>query len=105
MYRTKINVPAEVDFADLSLSRDSMSGDVSFDWEPIEKICRANGIDESIYKGGHESKVVDLLLSWYSMHKKAGGKLDLVAEALQAESEAEEAFGVINTMQTPDKLQ
>ena len=35
----KLAIPEWVEFADLKLTRDPATGDVSFDWAPIEAIC------------------------------------------------------------------
>lgn len=34
-----ISFPDSINFADLKLSRDQQTGDVVFDWLPIELIC------------------------------------------------------------------
>ena len=82
-------IPEGVTFADLALSRDPVTGDVSFDWAPIEAICSANDFDVALFRDTDEGNVAGFLVSWYTAHLAAGGPPDLVAEQLIAEVEAE----------------
>ena len=41
----RITIPDDLDYADLKLSRDVVTGGVDFDWAPIERICEASGLD------------------------------------------------------------
>ena len=82
MERTfRIIIPADVAFADLELGR-LEDGQVTFRWEPVEKVCQASGIDVAVFKKGHEDNVSGLLVTWYAAHVDAGGPPDVVAEQL-----------------------
>jgi len=88
-----IIIPANVSFADLKMSRDTKTGDVSFDWEPIEKICTASGVDIELLRDQHEDNLAGLLTSWYRQHLAAGGVPDPVYADLIGEVQAEDAAG------------
>ena len=103
--KLSLKVPTDLDFNDLNLTRDPVSGDISFDWAPVEKICEVNQIDISIFKDQHEDNVGALLVYWYFEYIKAGGKPNLVAESLLAEISVEDEFGVANTLKAPSGLQ
>jgi len=90
MTELKLIIPAKVDFADLKLSRDPITGAVSFDWLPIELICQESGIDSDIFRNTHEDNVAGLLVTWYERHIKAGGAADPVVEEL-----LEEILGIL----------
>lgn len=51
MPTTTITAPDDLDFAALQLARDA-DGHGSFVWGPIDAICRASGIDPSIFADG-----------------------------------------------------
>lgn len=87
-------IPDGVFFEQLKLSRDSSTGDVSFDWSPIEAICDASGINISMFRDQDEDNVGALIVSWYNAHVAAGGARDQVAEQLIAEVEAEAVAGM-----------
>lgn len=87
-------IPAGIEFADLKLSRDASTGDVSFDWSPIEAICDASGVDVRNFKECDEDNIGGLIVTWYAAHRVAGGVPDLVAEQLLAEVQAEAVAGM-----------
>lgn len=87
-----IQIPDDIDFADLKLARDS-DGAVSFAWEPIEAICSASGIDLAIFRDQHEDNVAGLITAWYAEHRKRGGAPDATADDLIIEVIAEDALG------------
>lgn len=89
-----IAIPHDVAFADLHLSRDAQTGDVSFDWAPVERICVASGIDVALLRDGPEDNVSALLMHWYSVALASGEPPDPVQEQLLAEISAEDAFGI-----------
>lgn len=89
----RITIPDGVSFSDLALSRDTVTGDVSFNWEPIEAICASSGLDVSVFKDQHEDNVSGLIVAWYAAHLASGGAIDKVAEQIRAEVEAEDRFG------------
>lgn len=87
-----IQIPSDLDFSSLRLARDS-DGHVSFDWAPIEAICRASDLPPEILKEGPEDNVCSLIVAWYQAHRQQGGPTDPVAEDLLAEVQAENAAG------------
>lgn len=42
---TKITIPDGLNFAELKLTRDPVTGEVEFECAPLEAICEANGRD------------------------------------------------------------
>jgi hypothetical protein len=89
----RIVIPADVQFADLRLSRDPKTGDMEFDWAPIERICEASGIDVSLFRDQPEDNLGGLLAHWYAQHRATGGLPDLVMDDLIGESEIEDTHG------------
>lgn len=88
-----VSIPPDVRFDDLKLARDTESGDVSFDWTPIERICAASGIDVGLLRDQSEDNLAALLTAWYRTHLAAGGQVDPVYEDLIGEVKAEDAAG------------
>lgn len=88
-----IAIPANVRFEDLKLVRDSKTGDVSFDWSPIERICAASGMDVALLRDQPEDNLAELLTVWYRAHLAAGGAPDPVYADLIGEVRAEDAAG------------
>lgn len=88
----KICIPDDVRFSDLKLSRDA-DGMIRFDWEPIDRICAASGVDPAILKEGPEDNVSGLIVRWYEAHLAAGGARDPVQDDLLGEVLAEDAAG------------
>lgn len=88
----KICIPDDLDFADLKLSRTS-TGEVEFDWGPIERICAASGLDFGLFRNETEDNVAGLLAAWYAEHRQHGGAPDQVQEDLIAEAMAEDEHG------------
>jgi len=87
-----IEIPDGVGFADLKLARDA-TGDVSFDWSPIERICAASGLPIEVFRDSSEDNIAGLIVSWYQAHRADGGPPDAVAEDLITEMIAEERAG------------
>lgn len=85
-------IPPDLQFSELRLARDA-SGDVSFDWAPIERICRASNVPIETFRDSPEDNVAALLTFWYRAHLEAGGAPDPVQEDLIAEAAAEDAAG------------
>jgi hypothetical protein len=81
----RIQIPEDVSFSDLNLSRDAETGSILFNWTPVEKICEASGVDVSLFKHSHEDNISGLLVQWYYEHLAHGGKPDAVAEELRGE--------------------
>ncbi len=88
-----ILIPPTIVFADLKLSRDAVTGDVAFDWRPIDLICEASGIDPASFRQQDEGYVGEILSFWYAHHKAAGGELDAAMEELISEVGEEDAHG------------
>ena len=89
----RIQIPDDLDFSALQLSRDPVTLDVSFDWAPIEAICKLSGIDIPLFKHQHEDNVAGLINVWYEEHRQRGGAPDPVQEQLIAEVLTEDAAG------------
>lgn len=90
---TKIAIPSGLDFSCLKLRR-AADGSVTFDWAPIEAICRESGIDMAIFQDGPEDNVAGLIVAWYRAHVEAGGAPDATADDLLAEVAAEDRAGM-----------
>lgn len=87
-----INIPADLDFAELKLARDP-DGMVSFDQAAIEKIEQASGLDSGFFMTQPEDAVSSVIFAWYRHHLNRGGAPDATAEDLIAEVRAEDAAG------------
>ncbi len=88
-----LTIPDDVAFADLKLARDPATGDLSFDWAPIERICEASGIDPDVFRLGPEDNVCALFVQWYAHHRAAGGQPDPAQDDLLAEMRLEDEHG------------
>jgi hypothetical protein len=89
----RIVIPVDVQFADLKMARDPKTGDMAFDWAPIERICEASGIDIRLFRDESEDNVGGLLAHWYAQHPAAGGHPDLAFDQLIAEADIEDTHG------------
>lgn len=89
----RIQIPDDLDFSALKLHRNPVTLDVSFDWAPIEAICKLSGIDIRMFSETPEDNVSELILQWYMEHRQRGGAADPVQEQLIAEVLAEAAAG------------
>ena len=98
-----IEIPVDISFEDLQLSRDPVTGVVAFDLEPIERVCDANDIDVDAFLT--DDNIGALLSAWYQAHRASGGAPDPVQEQLLAEVQAEDEFGLINVQEGPGTLQ
>lgn len=90
---TLISIPEGLAFADLRLTRDPGTGDVSFDTRVIERIEAASGLPAGFFMGQDEDALAALITAWYDRHIAAGGARDPVADDLIAEVRAEDAAG------------
>jgi hypothetical protein len=88
-----IVIPADVAFSDLKMARDSQTGDVAFDWSPLERICAASGVDIGLLRDQPEGNVGGVLSTWYRQHLTAGGMRDPVMDDLIGEVQIEDAHG------------
>jgi hypothetical protein len=84
-------IPEGLRFADLKLARDSDTLDISFDWQPVEHICEASGIDPSLLRDAPEDNISSLIVAWYAQHREAGGPKDPIAEQIIKEVRREDA--------------
>lgn len=81
----RIQVPSNVDFADLELRR-NQDGSVSFKWEPIEAICEASGVSSDLFRLGGAEDIACLFVVWYVAHLARGGAKDAVQEELLSDA-------------------
>lgn len=88
-----IAIPAGMDFSELKLARDPVTGDVSFDWAPIERICSVSGVDIEAFRSGPEDNLAGLLTAWYRAHLSTGGAPDPVYQDLIGEVDLEDRCG------------
>lgn len=91
--QARVVIPPEVNFADLKMSRDSATGDVAFDWAPIEQICKASGIDIRLLRDQPEDNVAGVLSMWYAQHRASGGAPDAAMDEMIAEADIEDTHG------------
>jgi len=89
----RITIPDNLDYADLKLSRDAVTGAVEFEWTPIERICEASDLDVALFRDSTEDNLSALLVAWYTEHLARGGAPDAVQEQILAEVEAEDTLG------------
>ena len=87
----RLAIPEGLAFEALKLTRDPTTGEVEFDWAPIEAICAASGVDVEVFKRGPEDNVSALIVAWYRAHLAGGGAPDAVQEQILAEVAAEDA--------------
>jgi hypothetical protein len=100
-----LHIPSDVQFSDLHLARDPVTKDLSFDWEPLERICQASGITLEQLLEEREEVLAELIVAWYEAHRNSGGEPDLVQEQLIAEAMAEDQFGVAAVQKGNDTIQ
>ena len=93
MPEIKIHLPEDVEFASLRLSRDPITRQISFEWEPIEALCERSGIDAEVFLHGPQSNVAGLLVAWYAAHLRNGGQRDPVADQILIEAITEAQYG------------
>lgn len=77
----RIVIPEDVRFEDLRLKRET-SGEISFSWDVIERICEASSVDPALFRGSPEDLTAGLIVQWYTAHRERGGSPDPVADAL-----------------------
>jgi hypothetical protein len=91
--KARIIIPADVQFSDLKMARDPVTGYMAFDWAPIERICEVSGIDIRLFRDQSEDNVAGVLSMWYAQHRAAGGEPDLVFDQLIAEADIDDSHG------------
>lgn len=90
--KAMIRIPEGVRFADLKLARD-LSGQIAFDWTPVEAICAASGLDSAVFRDSPEDNIAGLIIAWYVVARLAGEPPDAVQEDLIHESTLEDERG------------
>ena len=100
-----LTLPEGLSFEALRLTRDPVTGDIEFDWSPIEQICAASRIDPEYFRCGDEDRVGALITAWYRIHIAHGGSTDPVQEQLIAEIQAEDEHGEVRVQRGPGGLQ
>ncbi len=93
---TTLEIPEGLRFSELKLAHDA-DGNVSFNWAPIERICRANSLDIALFQCGPEDNLAAMLTAWYRAHLAAGGRPDPVYEDLIGEVRFEDGAGQITS--------
>ena len=86
-------IPTDLSFSDLKMARDPQTGDASFDWAPIKRICDASGVHIDFLRAGPEDRLASLLTTWYRYHLAAGGLPDPVYADLISEAALEDLHG------------
>jgi hypothetical protein len=89
----KLTIPTDLDFADLRLTRDRLTGALRFSWETIARICAANGVDVAIFRDGPDDNLASLIVEWYAKHLAHGGAGDPCADDLLQEVQAQDDRG------------
>lgn len=72
-------IPPDLNFFDLHL-RWNEDGAVLFDWDAIERLCAASGIDCGQFRQSGATNVARLINCWYEVHLRNGGPVDMVKE-------------------------
>ncbi len=91
--KLEVVIPADVAFSDLNLQHDPQSGGVLFEYQPIERICEASGIDLEQLSSDDEERLGDFVISWYMKHLASGGQPDWVADSILEEMTLTEGAG------------
>ncbi|WP_085316859.1 hypothetical protein [Derxia lacustris] len=83
--KIRVIVPEGMTFADLKLTKNAETGEVSFDLEAVRAVCVATGVDaDAVF--AHEGNVNSLIVAWYGVHRMDGGEPDVVFESLIADA-------------------
>ena len=82
MEEVKLTIPPTIPFSSLKLKAEG--GKLSFDWEPVERICEMNSLDPELFADGNIENLVELIVTWYGMHLADGGERDPIGDALFA---------------------
>ena len=91
METIELIIPDGVNFSDLHLSRDVVTGEIEFDTRQIDIVVLHNPSIRRVFDT--EDGTASFLVAWYRAHRAAGGQADLVQEQILAEIEAEDRFG------------
>jgi len=82
MEEVKLTIPRTIPFSSLNLRTEN--GKLSFDWEPVARICEMNALDPELFADDSVGNLVELIVNWYSMHLVGGGERDPIGDALLA---------------------
>ena len=86
----RIKIPEHIDFKELDLKRDRLTGAVSFNLGVVVQICQNSGLAlEHLLNNngnGNGNSISDFLNTWYASHLKKGGEKDPVMDELIRES-------------------
>ena len=95
MLRLQATIPHGLEFEDLALAHDPVTGTVRFDLAPIQAICEVSGLNLAALVSRHDDAVCALIAAWYQDHLREGGSPDPVLQALDEEAryEAERGSG------------
>ncbi|WP_051242624.1 hypothetical protein [Azohydromonas australica] len=93
MLRLQATIPHGLEFEDLALTRDPVTGSIHFELAPIQAICEASGLDLAALVSRHDDAVCALIAAWYEDHLREGGSPDPVLEALDEERRYETERG------------
>lgn len=88
----KLNIPKHLDFSLLKLGYEP-NGDISLDWDAVEALCTASGLNSDHFRYGPEDNISALIVAWYDEHRARGGAPDPVAEELFSETVQELVHG------------
>lgn len=105
MEQLAIHIPEGLDFSDLELSRDGLTGNVSFSWDVIDQISVASALPVEALRNVGMDILGQIINSWYLSHLSHGGAPNPVQEQLQAEAMAAEQYGVENVQRAPSVMQ
>jgi hypothetical protein len=79
---SRATVPG-LSFDDLEFSLDSSTGQITFDDDVLRLVAYMNDIDWN-WLTQDQSRVAALLMSWYEIHRRYGGSINLAAEQVEA---------------------
>ena len=74
-----IRIPDDLSFSDLQL-RMGEDRKVYFNWEVIERLCMASGLEPNLFRLAPPENVGNLISYWYAVHLINGGAHDPVQE-------------------------
>jgi hypothetical protein len=97
-------VPKGVSFDDLQFRLDPHTGELSFDAGVLRRLSEHSGIDWS-WLTGKDERIVALLLGWYLSHRNGGGSVNMLAEQLQAYTEAKRLAGPMRVQRGSPRIQ
>lgn len=100
-----IIIPEGLEYRELELTRDAHTGHVTFNWEPIDRICIASDLHPDVLRSADMEVIGTIIHSWYLIHLSRGGQPDPVQEGLRMEVIAADQYGIENVLRAPEMLQ